>query len=109
MQPTERSWLAGIVDCDGCITTHNDGANPLVSIRSSNHAFLEYIRSVASDFKGHLYPAMNPKWYKDNCRRKMSWLLVFCDTKLIISLLKEIKPYLVIKKKRAEEFIARFG
>jgi hypothetical protein len=104
LSESEKGYIAGIVDGEGCIrlSRHKTiGKNKShiyhiqVTISNTSSQLLDWLENKIPGIAYHRKTSQNPKW-KD-C---YSW--VIAGNRRAIIFLKEIKPYLVIKKKQAE-------
>jgi len=102
MNDIERAWIAGIIDCDGSITTNGLNKSLRITVCSTDLKFLEAIQRVTYEFKGRIYRGNNPVNYKDRYPRKQSYHLTFLRKKETQALLTVIEPFLVAKKTLAE-------
>lgn len=99
----ERAYLAGIVDGEGCIQFHRrnakDGRKPVyvlaVSIANTSPALLDWLETrLPHRAYIHRHTHSKPQW-----RDRYDWVL--SGNRQVLIFLKEITPYLVIKKEQA--------
>lgn len=95
IKETEKAYLAGLVDGEGTITVQNGGKNlrMLVIITNTN---LEILNFVKDRYGGFILKMTNDGTRKRDC---FNWRLV---SKGAINFIKDIYPYLIIKKKHAD-------
>jgi len=96
---TEKAYLAGIVDGEGTITLSrqhkNQTPSPQVSISNNNLDLLEYIKNITNC--GIICPK---KKYKPHHQQSWHWQTRSVSDSLFI--LKEIQPFLLVKKTQAD-------
>lgn len=97
---TEKSYLAGVIDSDGCIqlskNTNCRTYKAIVTITQRDIALIEWIYQR---FEGHLYidaVKRNKSFKKQNAYFRLS----FFNTNAV-DLLTQLSPYLVAKKQQA--------
>lgn len=102
----EKAYLAGIIDGEGCITISKATSGkyvsfrPLVEITNTNFEALKQIGQILG-VKCTFFELKGKNGRKDYHR------VVLYKTKQILSLLSQIIPYLLIKKRQAE-LVANF-
>lgn len=108
MLETEKAWLAGYIDGDGCITVYKKTGKEshyvsmMVAIDSADPELLEEVSRIAG---GNI---ITKKKYDDNHRQTYTWRL--CGSAKIIALLRELLPYFRcnFKKGRAKLLVERW-
>lgn len=107
MTDTEKAYLAGIVDGEGSIMLirfhKNQYPSPCVSISSTDLELLKWIKKTAK--MGRI---INKKNYnKERHLDSYTYRVIYDDA---IKLLKDIAPYLIIKRKRlrAQHIILKY-
>jgi hypothetical protein len=97
MEPWEAAYVAGIIDGEGSITLtklhHNEHRRPCISIASTDRELLEYVLSLTGG------TITDKKNYKPD-KHKKSFLLNIKNKETVLSVLKQITPYLRVDKKR---------
>lgn len=68
---------------------------------NTDKPFLEKMVEVTREFNGKIYNHTKPETYKDGYERKKSYQLIYTDPDDVQGLLKEVLPYLIIKKEKA--------
>lgn len=106
--PQFLSWLAGFIDGDGSIhigvRIQNANGNDYIAIRPilniTQHIKYEWVCEYVRDTlgKGQVYIAN-----RSNAQAKATWQTLRAQE--IVDILKELLPYLVVKKSQAEEVI----
>lgn len=107
MTDLEKAYIAGIIDGEGSIMLqrfhYNEYPSPCISIASTTHELLDWIKSVIG--KGVIKQKKN----YNNSKHKdcYSYILKYNDA---IKLLEDIYPYLIIhsKRKRAELILNKY-
>jgi hypothetical protein len=95
----EKGYIAGIIDGEGCISIshHLRGhSSPQIKVKMTNHNCLLWCYQKTS--LGRFYPYKLGPAYKFN-KQPYVWIVTKLDE--ILSLLKLIEPYLIVKKKQA--------
>ncbi|MEW9051766.1 MAG: LAGLIDADG family homing endonuclease [Neobacillus sp.] len=97
MEPWEAAYVAGIIDGEGSITLtklhKNEHRRPCISIASTNLELLEYVLSLTGGYitdKKNYQPGRHKKSFTLNIKKKVT----------VLSILKQISPYLRVNKKR---------
>lgn len=88
-------WLAGFINGEGCITYYNKG-NGLYPKFTITNTYLPIMKAIQSQFGGSLN-SYQPKYENSKCCWVLSW-----QCKKAIALLKELVPFLTVKKTQAE-------
>jgi len=104
---TTKAYLAGIIDGEGTITICNQkwkrkyssgvSTRPMVAISNTDYGLLKYLNNL--NVGGVSYDRRQHEGWKQSFQWSVSSHLG------CLSILRTILPYLVIKKKRAEEVI----
>jgi hypothetical protein len=106
MSETDRVWIACAIDCEGHISLYKSSKNflPRIGFCNSNRDIVEeFIRKISPKIKLRVIERS-----KVNRRWADKYYVHIFDMGLNYSLLKEIRPYLIVKKKQADlvmEFI----
>jgi hypothetical protein len=110
---TDKAYLAGLIDGEGCITigkqlrpdlTPTPAYAMRLIIAQSDKDFLEHWHEIVGigvllrRSKESVGKHIQPK-YRDNCLEVYTWQL---SSKEAAQLLREVLPYLVMKKRQAE-------
>lgn len=105
MKKTDKAYIAGLIDGEGCICIakrkngHFPKAGkpwyyqPIVTISNTDKRMLDF---VVNRYKGWI---TKPKPQKSHRKQIYSW---FISGELMRSFLRDILPYLVIKRRQAE-------
>jgi hypothetical protein len=97
MEIWESAYIAGIIDGEGSISLTRIHATehrrPCISIASTDKELLVYIQSLTGGI------ITNKKNYKPNLH-KDSYTLTIKKKESVLSILKQISPYLRVDKKR---------
>lgn len=98
MLETEKAWLAGYIDGDGCISVNHKGKDKprhaismMLAIDSADEELLDEVQRIAGGNR------ITKKKYKENHRQSYTWRMT--GSARILALLKEIQPYLRCKFK----------
>jgi hypothetical protein len=102
MTETEKAWLAGLVDGEGCIYA---GLNKYGGIDGRLMVLMTYKPAIDRILEitgvGFVQKKMERK-RKSNRRQAWVWTATI---RLAVDILMDILPYLVVKKKQAEMYI----
>jgi len=90
-------FSAGFIDADGCITTA-PSLNFRISVSSTYKNILLWLNE---NFKGNINNQHLPK----NKNHNMAWKWVLCKDFDVLEFLKDIEPYMIVKKTQAQEVI----
>jgi len=97
MTPTEAAWFAGYVDGDGCITIERrvvlGKRRPLLIVDSADVELIEELVRLVGGY------VTKKTRYKAEHRQAFSWRLTGANQ--VISVLKEIRPFMRCKFKCA--------
>jgi hypothetical protein len=99
----ERSWVAGMLDADGCITLNLQGngqtvfRKPMVVVDNTDHEILD---ELMRNYGGSL---VKKKKYKKHHRQAWSWRLYGAN--VIIKFLQEIVPFMHCKMKKSRAML----
>lgn len=98
MTPVEQSWLAGVIDGEGWIGIRKRNEikgyySSNIGVTNCNIPFLLNIVKITGVNRVYSKKRSNPKW-----RDVYRWHL---DGDRVIDVLKQILPYLIIKKNQA--------
>lgn len=108
---TQKAYLAGIIDGEGTITvTKNKRVSkkngktyfyyrPVITIANTDYKLLSFLKSLNLGSTNY-----DRRQGKEHWKQAFQWCLA--SIKPIYSLLKEIHPYLIIKKDKAEYLMA---
>ena len=110
MKNTHRAYIAGLVDGEGCITIakrknghHKEGKgrswyySPIVTIANTDKRMVDF---VVNCYKGWI---TKPKPQKSHYKQLYAW---FIGGDRMKEFLKDILPYLIVKRKQAEIVLA---
>lgn len=100
LTPIDLSYLAGIIDGEGCIFVGNTIPNPQLYVLNSSKELIQWVSEIFNSNIKIIEPKINDK-YKRNIYYK-TMLLRHND---IIAMLKLVLPYLKIKKLKALDSI----
>ena len=105
---TTKSYLAGIIDGEGTITiTHHKykrkttsgiTSRPVVAISNTSYLLLDYLKSLKIGGS-----SFDMRKGKEHWKQAFQWTL--SSHLSVYTFLKQIIPYLVIKKEKAEEIL----
>lgn len=103
MSATEAAWLAGFFDGEGslcCYLARKRFPNWVLSVPNTSLETLEHIRCITGvGGIGKKYEA------HDNYKAQWTWSI---GSRLnVVSLCRQMLPYLVLKKKTVEEFLSQ--
>ncbi|MCA1055417.1 LAGLIDADG family homing endonuclease [Rossellomorea aquimaris] len=97
MKEWEAAYLAGIVDGEGSITLtrmhENEHRRPCISVASTDRELLEYLQDLTN---GHISKKKN----YNPTRHLNSYSFTIKNKTDVLSILKEITPYLRVEKKK---------
>lgn len=97
MESWEASYIAGIIDGEGSISLTrmhvNEHRRPCITVASTDRELLIYIQTLSGG-------RINNKKNYDPVRHKDSYTLNIKKKDDVLSLLKQISPYLRVDKKR---------
>lgn len=101
LQETDKAWLAGIIDGEGCISLFKRSTYfvPSVKVANTNEKLINKCKEILS--------AANVEYcirYSDRGERKNAkpaWELVMESRPRVVAVLELIYPYLVSKKEQA--------
>jgi hypothetical protein len=107
----ELAWIAGFMDGEGTITIKKYARYKGQSIRyqaymcicqatEDNESALKALELVQKNFGGSIYPQSKSK--DTNARSSHQWLVV---SSTAVDCVKQLLPYLVVKRKQAELLI----
>jgi len=111
MKETDKAWTAGIIDGEGCIGVYKNNKgfcktfNCHLNVANTNVLMLNQLKEF---WGGKIYPDRHRLKYG----WKECWVWQLNKGKEISRFLKNILPYLVVKKEQAEmmlEFIKTIG
>lgn len=107
MTDTEKAYIAGIIDGEGSIMLtrfhKNQYHSPCVSIASTDLELLQWIKNTVK--AGKITTKKN--YNKEKHKNSYTYTIIYDEA---IQLLQNIKPYLVIEKKktRAQHIISKY-
>lgn len=102
--PVEASWLAGVIDGEGSIGLYDygrEGRRVLVQMGNTNRRFVLRVKQIigcGSNVRRH-------KFDSSHKGRKPMHYYVLKGSIRCYFVLKQILPYLIIKKRRAEKIL----
>jgi hypothetical protein len=106
MAPTEAAWLAGFLDGEGSLTHYRSGRNGkyrswILSITNTHKGSLDYCQLVTGVGVVKLKRRNNipAHW-------KVSYQWQITAQREIVDILKQLQPFLVIKREKAEDFLS---
>ncbi|NLJ98545.1 MAG: hypothetical protein GX320_04660 [Tissierellia bacterium] len=98
MLETEKAYLAGIIDGEGSIMLtrfhKNEYPSPCISISSTDIELLEWVKNTTNT--GRIIKKKN--YNKEKHLDSYTYRVIYDDA---LKILKEIEPYLIIKKKKS--------
>lgn len=98
---TDKAWLAGIIDGEGCITIVKRGNNfvPSVKIANTNELLINKCKEVLSEAGVSFNIRYSDRGERKNA--KPAWELAMESRPRVVAALELILPYLVSKKEQA--------
>ncbi|OLS33853.1 hypothetical protein BTR22_19930 [Alkalihalophilus pseudofirmus] len=97
LEKTEAAYLAGIIDGEGTISLTRahlkENRRPVISIPSNDRELLDYIKNLVGGY------ITSKKNYKPGTH-KDSYVLSVKNKSMVMSILRDIIPYLKIKQKK---------
>lgn len=101
MSEVECAWMAGLIDGEGTIVrTKNGRDNYSLRLSNTSRPLLDRIMEVAGT--GALYDIP-----KHQSHHKSAWLWQV-NTRNAALLLRQVLPWLIVKRERAEEVLSTF-
>lgn len=100
----EASWLAGVIDGEGSIGLYDygrEGKRVCIQISNTSKKFVDEMRRVI----GCGSQVNRAKWHKSHMGRKQMYLYCLKGSNRCYWVLKQILPYLIIKKGKALNII----
>lgn len=104
MSETEKAWLAGVIDGEGSIGLYDygrEGRRVCVQIGNTNEAFVLRVKEIigcGSNINRNPY-------HQTHYGGKMMYVYSLKGSNRCYWVLKQIKDYLIIKKKKAKDII----
>ena len=107
MTAIQASWLAGFFDGEGSICKYKAGRNKahdswVLTISNTSYASLFFSKLITG--VGAIHPKGKPK--KKHHKKQWTWKVH--AQRDILSILNQLLPYLIIKKKASDKFIKSF-
>lgn len=105
LTPLQASYIAGMIDGDGSICLCKNRSNIIAKVRihnSSKKLMLWLKRTIKCGNISSLPPSIEGKGYKHTLIR---WTYDISAKVDVLSILNQIKPYLIIKKEKAIQVI----
>lgn len=96
----QASWLAGVIDADGSIGLYDygrEGRRVQIQMSNTNKAFVDKMREII----GSGSQVNRTKWAEKHKGRKTMYVYSLKGSNRCYWLLKQITPYLIIKKEKA--------
>ena len=102
MLETDKAWLAGIIDGEGCISIHSRANHfvPIVKIANTNDLLINHCKLILDGAGIDYCVTFNDRGDRKNA--KPSWELSLESRPRVISVLNMVHPYLVSKKAQAD-------
>src|SRR5947207_7951885 len=94
-------YLAGIFDGEGCLCIIKAGKSGLHARLSIGNTCLPLLQSIQADWGGIISPMVS--------RRLQNYRLDLYKHEDLLKFLKEIQPYLFVKKAQVDYFMAEFA
>lgn len=104
---TECAYIAGMIDADGsiCKCKNKEYFVLKVRIHNSDKELMDWLKNIIGGGNVHyLPPAIDKQGYKHT---KIRWTYDVSAKVDVMRLLEQIEPYLIIKKKKAQEVMWR--
>lgn len=102
MKEVDKAWLACAIDGEGNIQIRkykrNTRSPVTIQITNTDRNFLERAKEIVPE--GHIYPVRRRRR-----NERPVYTFNLCEHKAVLNTLVEILPYLIIKKRLAEEAI----
>jgi hypothetical protein len=98
----EIAYIAGIFDGEGTLISRYDEKNYLIasaSISNSNYDLMMFLKDKIPD--GHVYKHKKSK----NPKHKQMYSFEITRRKTILTFIKLLKPYLIVKQEKSQKFI----
>jgi len=100
----EASWLAATIDGEGSIGLYDygkEGRRVSITMCNTNEKFVAYMKEII----GCGSSVMRTNWHKTHKGRKPMYLYCLKGSNRCYKLLKQIIPFLIIKKQKALDII----
>lgn len=100
----EAAWLAGVIDGEGSIGLYNygkEGRRVLIQMSNTSEDFVKRMREII----GAGSSVRRYKWHKTHKGRKVIYYYSLKGSNRCYKILKQIIPFLVIKKQKALDII----
>jgi len=104
LKPWQAAWLAGIIDGEGSIGLYDygkEGRRVCIQLSNTNKEFVDKMREII----GCGSQVNRAKWSKSHKGRKTIYLYSLKGSNRCYWILRQIIPYLIIKKQKAQEII----
>lgn len=102
LRPEQWSFLAGVVDCDGCITYYKEAKSWRVKLSNTNKKFVEHLSKLINI--PNIYS--QTRFRGDRWNRKTIYSLEIVAKREVLDFLKNVIPYLIIKKSVAKKALS---
>jgi hypothetical protein len=107
MSVADAAWLAGFFDGEGSICSSMAGRNRkhptwILAIPNTHLASLDHCVAITGAGKIYKKYAATPKW-------SAQWTWQVQRQRNIASILEQIRPYLVTKRGKADEFLSQWS
>lgn len=105
LKPTQASYLAGLIDGDGCISISHqykrgdDFYSVVCRIENTSESLLKWCLDTTGIGNLKNSPHLNTNWNRPNVKPMYKWTV--CPNELR-EFLPQIEPYLILKKERAK-------
>lgn len=102
MLETNKAWLAGIIDGEGCISIMKRGSNfiPTVKIANTNETLINNCVKLLNEAGIEFNLRYSDRGERKNA--KPAWELAMESRPRVIAFLNLIYPYLIAKKQQAD-------
>lgn len=102
MKETDKAWLAGIIDGEGCISLFRRSTYyvPSVKIANTNEKLINRCKEILEEVGIEYYIRYSDRGERKNA--KPAWELVLESRPRVVAVLELILPYLVSKDEQAK-------
>jgi LAGLIDADG endonuclease. len=101
-----RGWLAGLLDGEGTITAkHHRRKQGVVNIQPIivlNNTSLELLRRIKEILRCGTIQIHSPSYTRKHPNRNVVWRLEIKGSFAVYTILKQVYPYLIVKRRHAE-------
>ena len=110
MKVEEKAWIACALDSEGSITEQNcDIRKPCrgcphirIEINNTNREYVDRVLEIVGE--GNIHSKPNLPFGTKPCH-----IWVLCKQKAVLHLLRDVDPYLIIKRAKAREILDRYA